>query len=159
VEALNKAGVRYLVAGGLAVNAHGYLRFTKDVDLVIRLSRKDILAAFQALAGIGYQPKVPITAEQFADPQLRESWIQDKGMVVLNFWSDRHRETPLDIFVREPFDFEAEYKKAWRSEQPGDPAAPFLAIPALIALKQAAGRPQDLIDIEKLRQIAKLNQE
>jgi hypothetical protein len=34
-----------------------------------------------------------------------------------------------------------------------------LGIPALIALKQAAGRPQDLIDIEKLRQIAKLNQE
>ena len=30
--ALDDAGVRYLVAGGLAVNAHGYLRFTKDVE-------------------------------------------------------------------------------------------------------------------------------
>ena len=29
--ALESAGVRYLVAGGLAVGAHGYLRFTKDV--------------------------------------------------------------------------------------------------------------------------------
>ena len=159
VEALNKAGVRYLVAGGLAVNAHGYLRFTKDVDLVIRLSQKDILAAFSALAAIGYQPKVPITAEQFADSQLRESWIRDKGMVVLNFWSDQHRETPVDVFIREPFDFDVEYQRAWRSEQPGDPSAPFLAIPALIALKRTAGRPQDLIDIEKLRQIAKLQGE
>ncbi len=25
--------VRYLVAGGLAVNAHGYLRFTKDIEV------------------------------------------------------------------------------------------------------------------------------
>lgn len=31
VRALDGAGVRYLVAGGLAVNAHGYLRFTRDV--------------------------------------------------------------------------------------------------------------------------------
>lgn len=159
VEALNGAGVRYLVAGGLAVNAHGYLRFTKDVDLVIRLSRQDILAAFKALAMIGYQPRIPITGEQFADHELRESWIREKGMIVLNFWSDQHRETPVDVFVREPFDFESEYRLAWRSEQPGDPDAPFLAIPALIALKQAAGRPQDLIDIEKLREIAKLHQE
>jgi predicted nucleotidyltransferase len=36
-EAFQIASVRYLVAGGLAVNAHGYLRFTKDVDLVIQL--------------------------------------------------------------------------------------------------------------------------
>jgi hypothetical protein len=156
VQALNGAGVRYLVAGGLAVNAHGYLRFTKDVDLVIRLSRKDILGAFRALAAIGYQPKVPITAEQFADGPLRESWIRDKGMVVMNLWSDRHRETPVDIFVREPFDFKVEYARAWRG---GDPPALFVAIPALIAMKQTAGRPQDLIDIEKLRQIAKINDE
>ena len=35
--ALDAAGVRYLVAGGLAVGAHGYLRFTKDVDIVVQL--------------------------------------------------------------------------------------------------------------------------
>jgi len=33
-KALESADVRYLVAGGLAVNAHGILRFTKDIDLV-----------------------------------------------------------------------------------------------------------------------------
>lgn len=33
-SALNDAGVRYLVVGGLAVNAHGYVRMTMDVDLV-----------------------------------------------------------------------------------------------------------------------------
>ena len=31
--ALNQAGVRYLIAGGLAVNAHGYVRLTMDIDL------------------------------------------------------------------------------------------------------------------------------
>jgi len=32
VGALNMANVRYLVAGGLAVVAQGYVRFTADVD-------------------------------------------------------------------------------------------------------------------------------
>jgi hypothetical protein len=56
VHALEAAGVRYLVAGGLAVNAHGYLRFTRDVDVVLQLSPENIQAAFSALAGISYRP-------------------------------------------------------------------------------------------------------
>ena len=35
VAALNTAEVNYLIAGGLAVVAHGYVRVTMDVDLVI----------------------------------------------------------------------------------------------------------------------------
>lgn len=33
VGALNGAGLRYLIAGGLAVNAHACLRFTREVEL------------------------------------------------------------------------------------------------------------------------------
>ena len=72
VGALDQAGVRYLVAGGLAVNAHGYLRFTRDVDVVLQLSRKNILSAFEALERIGYRPIVPISAAEFADEAKRE---------------------------------------------------------------------------------------
>jgi predicted nucleotidyltransferase len=36
-QALDAAGVRFLVAGGLAVNVYGVHRFTKDIDLVIDL--------------------------------------------------------------------------------------------------------------------------
>ncbi len=43
VRALNEAGVRYLIAGGLAVNAHGYLRFTNDIDFVIQLIPDNII--------------------------------------------------------------------------------------------------------------------
>src|SRR2546426_12080264 len=51
VQALDKGRVRYLVAGGLAVNAHGYLRFTRDVDLVIQLDPDNVIAAFRAMEG------------------------------------------------------------------------------------------------------------
>jgi hypothetical protein len=156
VRALNAAGARHIVVGGLAVNAHGYLRYTNDVDLVIQLTRDVILAAFRALETIDYHPAVPISAEQFADPLLREQWRREKGMQVLKFWSDIHRETPLDIFIYEPFDFAAEEVAALRSDEPDTPKAAFASIPSLIAMKQVAARPLDLVDIEKLEKLAEI---
>lgn len=153
VAALEGAGVRYLVAGGLAVNAHGYLRYTKDVDLVVQLIPENIEPAFAALAGLGYRPTVPITSTQFADAALRESWIREKGMQVLQFWSDRHRETPVDVFVTEPFPFQEEYDRALVKPLHGATGVRFVSIPTLIRMKEAAGRAQDRIDIEHLRMI------
>lgn len=150
VSALQQAGVRYLIAGGLAVNAHGYLRFTKDVDVVVRLVPGNIERAFAVLADLGYRPLVPVTAAQFADAPTREGWIRDKGMQVLQFWSDVHRETPVDMFVQEPFDFEGEFRRSL-AKSLGQIEVRFVTIPTLIRMKQAADRPQDRIDIEYLR--------
>jgi hypothetical protein len=151
VRALNEAGVRYLVAGGLAVNAHGYLRFTKDVDVVLQLVPDNIRRAFAALQPLGYKPMAPVSAEQFADRVTREGWIRDKGMQVLQLWSDYHRETSIDIFVQEPFPFDEEYARALIKPLYGSIEVRFVSIPALITMKEAAGREQDRIDIEHLR--------
>lgn len=151
VRALNDAGVRYLIAGGLAVNAHGYMRFTKDVDIVLRLAPDNIMRAFQSLEQLGYKPNVPVTAEQFADDALRNSWIREKGMQVLQLWSDTHRETPIDIFVAEPFEFEEEYLNAMIKPLYGLLEVRFVSVSTLIKMKQTADREQDRIDIEHLR--------
>ena len=150
-RALNEAGVRYLIAGGLAVNAHGYLRFTKDVDFVIQLIPDNIARTFAALRALGYKPLAPVTAEQFADRATRESWIRDKNMQVLQLWSDSHRETSIDIFVQEPFPFDEEYRKALIKPLYGSIEVRFVSISTLIKMKEVAGREQDRIDIEHLR--------
>jgi hypothetical protein len=149
--ALNAAQVRYLVAGGLAVNAHGYLRFTKDVDFVVHLVPDNILRAFTALAELGYQPNVPIRAEDFADEAQRRRWMSEKGMQVLQFWSDAHRETPIDLFVREPFAFEEEYARALVKPLRREIEVRFVSLETLIRMKEAVGRAQDRIDVEHLR--------
>lgn len=151
VRALNAADVQFLVAGGLAVNAHGYLRFTKDVDFVLRLAPDNIEHAFSALSDLGYRPSVPVTARQFGDPVQRETWIRDKGMQVLQFWSDEHPETPVDVFVTEPFPYDDENANALVKPLYGDIEVRFVSIPTLIRMKEAAGRDQDRIDIENLR--------
>ena len=157
LRALNEANVRALRVGGLAVNARGYLRFTKDADMAIELTPENIRRTFAALAALGYQPRVPISSEQFADPDLRQRWIREKEMKVLQFASDLHRETPIDVFVIEPFNFEQEYERAYSSpvKAPGVEAttARYIAIPALIEMKEAVGRAQDLEDARHLRWI------
>jgi hypothetical protein len=156
VRALNAAEVRFLVAGGLAVNAHGYARFTNDVDLVVRLMEKDILAAFKAFEKIGYKPIAPVTAEEFADPENRARWAKTKKMTVLQFWSDKHRETPVDIFVTEPFDFDTEYKIALLENLSPKSPVRFISIGTLIKLKTKANRAEDKIDIKNLKAILNL---
>lgn len=151
--ALNREGVRYLVAGGLAVNAHGYVRLTQDVDLVVQLHPENILPAFSALAGLGYRPLVPVTAEQFADPAQRTAWIRDKGMTVLNFHSSLHPTATVDVFVSDPFDFDAEYARALQAELSPGTLVRFVSIPTLIAMKALADRARDRDDIEHLRMI------
>jgi len=157
-RALNDAGVQYLVVGGLAVNAHGYLRFTKDIDFVVQLLPENIKQAFAALGALGYRPNVPVTGEQFADPVQRQSWIDDKGMQVLQLWSDEHRETPIDIFVTEPFSFEEEYQRALIKPLYGKIEVRFVSIPTLIRMKKLADRAQDHIDIENLRRLQNINE-
>jgi predicted nucleotidyltransferase len=154
VRALNDAEVPFIVVGGLAVAAHGYGRQTQDVDIVVHLRPHVVRSAFQALEGLGYRPRVPVTAAGFADPAQRARWMDEKGMQVLNFHSDLHRETPIDVFVSEPFDFEQEYRLALIADiAPGTPVR-IVRLETLIRMKEEVGRPQDLADVAELRRPA-----
>ena len=147
---LQAFAVRYIIVGGMAVVAHGYGRMTFDVYLVVALTRDNIVAVFKALGCLGYRPRVPVTAEQFADPVLRHTWVQDKGMQVLSLWSDTHPTTSVDLFVEEPFDFEEAYSRAVVETLENGTRVRFVDIDTLIDMKQIAGRPQDLEDVKRL---------
>ncbi len=151
VEALNNAHVRYVVAGGLAVIAHGYLRLTMDIDLVIDLERDNLLRGLNVLEKVGYKPRLPVTNEQFVNAQTRESWIKDKNMMVYPLWNPSEANgMVIDVFVKCPFDFADEYAKAKWMEIDGGPRVPFVGLDCLLRMKEIAARPKDLVDIEYL---------
>ncbi len=68
---LNVAGVRYLIVGGVAAVLHGHLRTTADLDLVVALDPANALRAVRALEGLGFKPRVPVSAVRFADANAR----------------------------------------------------------------------------------------
>lgn len=148
---LNEAGARYLVVGGVAVNIHGYTRATRDVDLVVGLSRDNVGAAVEALRSLGYQPMVPVAFEAFVEADNRKEWVEHRHMQVFSVVSDSHPETTVDIFVTEPFDFDAEYKAAEVYEIASGVEIRVPRLDVLIAMKREAGRPRDLDDIQHLQ--------
>ncbi len=151
VKALNSANVQYLIVGGLAVNAHGFVRLTRDIDIVLGLDPANAAKGLSALLAIGYSMSIPASPEDFSNVATREEWRRSKEMIVLKLWSDEHRRTPVDIFVYEPFAFAQEMLVASMLEICPGLRAPVVSLETLLQMKRVAGRPQDLIDIEELK--------
>lgn len=147
IRKFDELGVRYLIAGGFAVVAHGYNRFTADLDLILGLDSENALKALAVLKEEGYEPKIPVPIEQFADAQLRRDWVENCNMVAFPLWSEQHRTTGIDLFVTEPLDFETSFARRFREKLPDGTEANFVSLDDLLKLKRDAARPKDLQDI------------
>lgn len=62
LEALNSAGVSFVVIGGVAVGAHGYVRGTEDLDLVPNPDPENLERLTEALAKL--ETTLPTAAER-----------------------------------------------------------------------------------------------
>lgn len=152
VRRLAEERVRYLIVGGLAAVAHGVLRFTSDMDLVLDMTEANLRRAVRVFSSLGYRPRAPVPLEQFCDRDTRLSWGEDKSLTVFSLWSEQHPMTEVDLFVESPFaDFNGVYERALRLEIAPGVEAMFVGRGDLIHLKRQAGRPLDLSDIEKLQ--------
>ena len=67
---LNREGVRYLLIGGFAVILHGFVRTTKDVDLLVDPSDDNIQAVKRALSSLPDN-----VAEEIALSDVREHTV------------------------------------------------------------------------------------
>jgi hypothetical protein len=152
-RALQEAQARYLVVGGMAVVAHGYVRLTEDLDLVLDLSPDCLPRALTTLESLGYRPIYPVPLLDFANSALRHEWIETRNMKVFNLVSDRYPDVTIDIFPKEPFPFDVEYSQGELKEVAPNVMANVVSVPALIALKIEANRDRDREDIDKLRKL------
>ena len=151
-QALNEAGVRYIVVGGLAVVLHGYARLTVDVDLLVDLDDEQARKAVDALVNLGLRPRVPVNPRDFAERSVRESWIRDRGMQVFSMFDPANPMRVVDLFVSHPVPFEDLWSRSVTFDL-RDTTVRVASIPDLIHLKRLAGRALDLEDIDHLEAI------
>ena len=133
VETLERASIDYALCGGLAVAFHGYVRFTQDIDLLVR--REDVDRVTAEVAKCGYRDssgKISLGEEE-----LRRVLKTDGtdylalDLVVLG-------SSLLDVWEeRELFDWEG--VPIWVVSAEG-----------LARMKRRAGRDQDMLDLKKL---------
>lgn len=146
------AGVRFVVVGGVAVVLQGVARLTADIDLVLDLDPDNARRAIEALQAHGLQPLAPVNALDFADPAKRQEWIDTKHLDVFSMRDPANPLVTVDLFARPPLPFEDLWAHA-DVFHVQDRDLRVASIADLIAMKRAAGRPQDHIDAEKLERL------
>jgi hypothetical protein len=131
------------------VNLHGYTRFTKDLDLILDLHADNARRAMQALQACGLVPRVPVAALDFADRVQRDHWFEQRNMLVFQLVDAQDPFCSVDVFVRNPLDFDAVSARSVVETIAGVTVR-IIGIRDLVTMKEAAGRPDDLRDIAAL---------
>lgn len=149
LQALNRAGVEYLVAGGFAVNFHAVNRATLDLDLIVHLTKKNTVLLDDTLKELGYVPKVPAEGKDLGDTKIRKTWIEEKNMIVFSYIDLNDPLVLVDIFVNEPAPFEDMYARRHEVKAFGV-TIPVVGLADLIKMKKEANRPKDFWDITML---------
>lgn len=152
LTALQAAGVRFVLVGGLAVILHGVPRSTADLDLAVELSPENLLRLVQVLARLGFRPRAPVPAEQLADAERRREWIEDKGMIAFTFVRAGRALDEVDVLIDSPIDYERLARGAESLEAEGLTLA-IASVNDLIEMKRASGRAHDLADIHALERL------
>lgn len=151
-EVLDEAGVDFVVVGGFAVVAHGHARLTVDADLVIDLAPAAARAAVSALTAIGLRPRLPVDALDFADADVRQVWIDERGLEVFTFNDPEDPLRQVDVFATSPVPWDNLLADAVVVGI-GDRRVRVASIDHLVAMKELAGRPQDRADVQALRDL------
>ena len=129
------AGVEFAVVGGVAVNAHGYVRATNDLDLFIRPTEENAQAAFRALQSFG----APLQGMEPAD------LLSDYDNLRFGPQNDH-----FDILASIG---EMSFDQVWANRVEvliEGVAVPFISKSDLLVNKRQVGRLRDLADVEEL---------
>jgi len=137
-KSLNAESVEYLVVGAHAVMFYAEPRFTKDLDIWVNPSPENAARVFRALSRFG-APLQGVKTRDFTDPKL----IYQIGI------APNRIDIIMDIG---PVEFADAWKNRVESTYGGVPIA-IIGKRQLIKAKRAIGRPQDLLDTQRLEQI------
>lgn len=145
-ETLASHEVQYVVIGGLAVQTHGHVRTTRDVDIVIALDPENFERAAAALHDLEAQLRgvdAHLLGIDVTDPVT----LHDGANFTLTT-----RGGDLDVFtdtVPGAAPFEELFERSLTIDAWGVEIR-VVGLSDLLAMKQAAGRPRDLSDIAAL---------
>lgn len=134
---LSDAGAAFVVLGGYAVAFHGHPRATKDIDVLIRADADNAERVYRALAAFG----APLSAFEVgpADFATFDGVLQvglpPRRIDILN----RADGITFNDAIAEGAGFTLDGRKI-----------AVIGLAALLRNKRAAGRPQDLADIDAL---------
>jgi len=133
---LNLNKIEYLVIGGYAVGYHGYPRATGDLDIWIAINEQTAMKMVDVLKDFGFNP-----------PELqKELFLKEQKVIRMGVPPMR-----LEILTSiDGVDFKTCYNNRVIADL-DDFKVNFISKDDLLLNKRSSGRPQDLVDFEKLQ--------
>lgn len=138
IDGLRDASVDYAICGGIAVAIHGYPRFTKDIDVLVRGEDLESIRRVASARGFGLEGGLLRFAA--GTPEERAVFRVSKA--------DGPDLITLDLLLVTPA-----LREVWESRESVTWKGRTLDVvtrDGLVRMKRLAGRAQDLVDIEHL---------
>jgi hypothetical protein len=151
LRVLSEHRVEFVVIGGLAVALHGYVRATKDIDIVPEQSPENLTRLWNAL---GEVDATPVELEEFRTEEMPVVFSLDALIEGGGNWALYTRLGRVDVmqWVKGVQGYAELRAGAERVDEPSVGHPIWVAgIDDLISMKEAAGRDLDRIDITALR--------
>ncbi len=148
---LNEKKVRYIVAGGIAVNLYGVPRMTYDIDLLLDLEDANVERFLRLVKGWGFRPNIPADIMDFAKKETREEWINNRNMKAFCLVNPEWAISEIDVVIDAPVDYNKVSKNINHVVLQGV-SVPLISKDDLIRMKQKTGRKQDEADIKYLKE-------
>ncbi len=152
LQSLADAQVAYVLVGGLAVQLHGYMRATLDIDLVLAMDDGNLDRFISVARKFRLQPNIPVPLDALRNADQIDAWHREKGMLAFSLREPQAGGKVVDILVRPQIPFERLLQNAVAGELFGRKVM-IATIDDLLEMKRIANRPKDRIDIEALEKI------
>lgn len=152
LQSLAEAQVQYVLVGGLAVQLHGFMRSTFDIDLVLSMNDENIDRFIVVANRHGLVPAMPVSINTLRNPGQIDLWLQEKGMLAFALREPQIGGSVVDILVRPDVPFD----KLMSNAVVGELFALqvwIASIDDLLVMKRIANRPKDQLDVEALEKI------
>ena len=154
LQSLSDEQVHYVLVGGLAVQLHGFLRSTFDIDLVLAMNDANLVRFISVANRWGLVPVMPMSIDSIRDATQIDKWLREKGMLAFSLRETQVGGSVVDIIVRPEVPFEKLMANAAVGELFGRQVR-IASIDDLLIMKRSANRPKDQIDVIALEKIAR----
>lgn len=154
LQSLCDAQVDYVLVGGLAVQLHGFLRSTFDIDLVLAMNDENLVRFIDVAKQYGLVPAIPVSIDSLRNADQIEAWYREKGMLAFALREPQIGGGVLDVLVRPDVPFDQLWLNAVAGELYGR-RVPIASIDDLLTMKRIANRPKDRLDVVALEKIGR----
>jgi len=142
LAALARHGVDYVLIGGLAVQTHGHMRTTADIDIMPEPARANLALLAEALSALG---------ARVLNPGAEDLDIDATTLPRAALWQFATRHGALDVVLEAPgAPPYSELRGRALEVELDELRIPVISLDDLIAMKRASGRPVDLDDLAAL---------